>query len=89
MQGLKKTLSWQELLSIGLGAVVGWSWVIYAGLWSTLAGSMGGVLGFILTGVLCSLVGLAYAELTSAYPKVGGDVVFAMEGIGEKGAITV
>lgn len=89
MLELKKTLTWQELLSIGLGAVVGWSWIIYAGLWSSLAGSMGGIIGFMLTGVLCSLVGLAYAELTSAYPKVGGDVVFAMEGIGEKGAIVV
>lgn len=89
MQGLKKTLSWQELLSIGLGAVVGWSWIIYAGLWSSLAGSMGGVIGFVLTGILCSLVGMAYAELTAAYPKVGGDVVFALEGIGEKAAIVV
>lgn len=89
MQGLQKTLSWQELLSIGLGAVVGWSWIIYAGMWSSLAGSLGGVLGFILTGVLCSLVGLAYAELTSAYPRVGGDVVFTFEGIGDKAAIVV
>lgn len=89
MQGLRKTLSWQELLSIGLGAVVGWSWIIYAGLWSSQAGSIGGIIAFLLTGILCSLVGLAYAELTSAYPKVGGDVVFALEGLGEKGAIVV
>ncbi len=85
--GLKKTLSWQALLSMGLGAVVGWSWVIYAGFWSTTGGSMGGIIGFALTGILCSLVAMVYAELTSAYPRVGGDVVFTFEGLGDKFAI--
>lgn len=85
--GLKKTLSWQALLSMGLGAVVGWSWVIYGGMWSTKGGSLGGILGFVITGVLCSLVAMVYAELTSAYPRVGGDVVFTFEGLGDKFAI--
>lgn len=85
--GLKKTLSWQALLSMGLGAVVGWSWIIYAGFWSTGGGSLGGIIGFVITGILCSLVAMVYAELTSAYPRVGGDVVFTFEGLGDKFAI--
>lgn len=86
-KGLKKGLSAKALLAIGLGAVVGWSWIIYAGLWSTLGGTLGGIIAFAITGILCSLIGLVYAELTSMYPKVGGDVVFVLEGIGTKSSI--
>ncbi len=85
--GFKKKLKGRELVAIGLGAVVGWSWIIYGGLWSTIGGSLGGVLAFVITGLLCCLVGLVYAELTSAYPKAGGDVVFAFEGLGIKSSI--
>lgn len=85
--GFRKKLKGRELVAIGLGAVVGWSWIIYGGLWSTIGGSLGGVLAFVITGLLCCLVGLVYAELTSAYPKAGGDVVFAFEGLGIKASI--
>lgn len=46
-QLLKKSLSTMDLLAIGIGAVIGWSWVIYAGVWSTLGGSLGGIIAFI------------------------------------------
>lgn len=85
----RKKLSTSSILAIGLGAVIGWSWIIYAGLWSTIGGSLGGIIAFVITGILCSMVGLVYAELTSAYPKSGGDVVFALEGIGTKSSIVV
>ncbi len=80
---LKKSLSGLSVLSIGLGCVVGWSWIIYAGLWGTTPGTMGGVLAFAIAGILCSFVGVVYAELTSIYPRAGGDAVFVFEGMGE------
>ncbi|MEA2101490.1 MAG: amino acid permease, partial [Thermodesulfobacteriota bacterium] len=80
---LKKVLSKWDLLSIGIGAVVGWSWIIYAGIWSSAPGSMGGVIAFVLGGILCSFLGLVYAELTSAMPKAGGDMIFVFEGLGQ------
>ncbi len=86
---LAKTLSRWELLAIGLGAVIGWSWVIYSGIWSSDGGTLGGILAFVACGLLCSFVGLVYAELTSAFPRAGGEVIFAFEGIGEKAAIAV
>jgi len=81
---LAKELSKWDLLSIGIGAVIGWSWVIYAGVWSTGAGSFGGVLAFIIGGVLCTFVGFAYAELSSSMPRAGGDIVFTFEGLGDR-----
>lgn len=86
---LARTLSRWELLAIGLGAVIGWSWVIYSGIWSSDGGTLGGSIAFVVCGLLCSFVGLVYAELTSAFPRAGGEVVFVFEGIGEKSAIAV
>ncbi|MFK9093062.1 APC family permease [Bacillus salipaludis] len=83
---LKKVLSKWDLLTIGVGAVIGWSWVIYAGVWSTIPGSLGGVIAFLIGGILCSFVGLAYAELASSMPRAGGDIVYTFKGLGDKWA---
>ncbi|NLW45631.1 MAG: amino acid permease [Syntrophomonadaceae bacterium] len=85
--GLQKSLSKWSVLSMGLGCVIGWSWIIYAGYWGSVPGTFGGVLAFVIAGLLCSFVGLVYAELTAAFPRAGGDVVFVFQGLGEKAAI--
>ena len=84
-----KSLSKWNLLSIGIGAVIGWSWVIYAGYWSVTPGTLGGVLAFVVAALLCSLVGLVYAELTSAFPKIGVDVSITFMGLGQIPALIV
>ena len=68
MSTLQKSFDWKALLALGLGCVVGWSWVIYSGMWGSLGGTMGGVLAFVIVAILCSFVGLVYAELSSTYP---------------------
>lgn len=85
--GLQKSLSKWSVLSMGLGCVVGWSWIIYAGFWGSTPGTLGGILAFVIAGLLCSFVGIVYAELTSAFPRAGGDVVFVFEGLGDKAAV--
>lgn len=85
--GLQKSFSKWSVLSMGLGCVVGWSWIIYAGFWGSTPGTLGGILAFVIAGLLCSFIGLVYAELTSAFPRAGGDVVFVFEGLGDKAAI--
>ena len=84
-----KSLSKWHLLSIGIGAVIGWSWVIYAGYWSVTPGTLGGILAFGVAALLCSLVGLVYAELTSAFPKIGVDVSITFIGLGQLPSIIV
>ena len=84
-----KSLSKWNLLSIGIGAVIGWSWVIYAGYWSVTPGTLGGILAFVVAALLCSLVGLVYAELTSAFPKIGVDVSITFMGLGQIPALIV
>jgi basic amino acid/polyamine antiporter, APA family len=85
--GLTKSMSKWDLLALGIGCVVGWSWVIYAGMWGSAPGTLGGVVAFAIGGALCTLLALVYSELTAAFPRAGGDVVFVFEGLGEKAAI--
>ncbi|MFP3470803.1 amino acid permease, partial [Micrococcus sp. SIMBA_144] len=69
---LKKVLSKFDLLFLALGAMLGWGWVVLSGTWLTSAGSYGAVLAFAIGGFLVICVGLNYAELASAMPRVGG-----------------
>ena len=79
---MKKSMSKWDLLSIGVGAVIGWSWVIYGGYWGTTAGTVGAIITFLMAAILCSFVGLVYAELTSAFPRNGVDVSAVFLGMG-------
>lgn len=78
----EKVLSRWDVLALSFGAMIGWGWVILAGSWVKSAGSLGAMLAFVLGGIVVVFVGLTYAELTAAMPKVGGEHVFAYRGLG-------
>ncbi|MCP3027685.1 APC family permease [Halobacillus sp. A5] len=79
---LKKVLSNFDLLFLALGAMLGWGWVVLSGSWITSAGSFGAVVAFIIGGMLVIFVGLNYAELASAMPKVGGEHAYVHRALG-------
>ncbi|MGP4076862.1 APC family permease [Halobacillus sp. K22] len=83
-QKLKKVLSNFDLLFLALGAMLGWGWVVLSGTWITEAGSMGAVIAFVIGGFLVICVGLNYAELASAMPKVGGEHEYVHKALGAK-----
>lgn len=80
---LKKVLSKFDLLFLALGAMLGWGWVVLSGTWITSAGSFGAVLAFAIGGFLVICVGLNYAELASAMPRVGGEHEYVHRALGE------
>ncbi|MFQ3545902.1 APC family permease [Halobacillus rhizosphaerae] len=79
---LKKVLSSFDLLFLALGAMLGWGWVVLSGTWLTSAGSFGTVIAFVIGGLLVICVGLNYAELASAMPKVGGEHEYVHRALG-------
>lgn len=81
---LKKVLSKFDLLFLALGAMLGWGWVVLSGTWITSAGSIGTIIAFAIGGILVIFVGLNYAELASAMPKVGGEHAYVHRGLGKK-----
>lgn len=82
MPALLKVLTSCEVLTFSLGAMIGWSWVLLSGQWVADAGSLGAVLAFLVGGIVVLLIGLLYAELAAAMPKVGGEHVYTLRALG-------
>ena len=83
---LRKILGRRDVLSIAFGAMIGWGWVVLAGEMILLAGTLGSILALVVGAVMVWLVGLLYAELTSALSRAGGEISFAFVGLGPTGA---
>ncbi len=79
---LRKVLGRRDVLALSFGAMVGWSWVVLAGEMIERAGSLGSSLAFVVGAVMVLLVGLTYAELTSALSRAGGELSFTYLGLG-------
>ncbi len=86
---LVRTLGVKDLVFLGIGAVIG------AGIFSTLGTAAVGevgvragagpalVLSFALLGIVCTLAGLCYAELTSMIPIAGSAYTYSYATLGE------
>ena len=82
----KKVMSATDILVVAFGAMIGWGWVVSSGRWIQNAGVIGTVIGFIIGGIMIFFVGMTYAELTPAMPKVGGEHVFSYKAFGPNGS---
>ena len=82
----KKIMSSTDILVVAFGAMIGWGWVVSSGRWIQNAGVIGTVIGFIIGGIMIYFVGMTYAELTPAMPKVGGEHVFSYRAFGSTGS---
>ncbi|MGM1027445.1 MAG: APC family permease [Bacillota bacterium] len=85
-QQMKKTMSQTDVLFLAIGAMLGWGWVILSGDWISTAGFLGSTIAFIIGGILVILIGLTYAELSSAIPETGGGLIFVYRAFGRKTA---
>ena len=77
-----RVLGRRDVLALAFGAIVGWSWVLLTGEWVQTAGSLGAITAFAIGGVAMVFIGLTYAELASAMPKVGGEHVYSYRALG-------
>lgn len=82
----KKVMSTTDILVVAFGAMIGWGWVVSSGRWIQNAGVIGTLIGFIIGGIMIYFVGMTYAELTPAMPKVGGEHVFSYKAFGPTGS---
>jgi len=77
-----RILKSREVIVLGFGAMIGWSWVLMTGYWVTNAGSLGTLIAFAGGGLAIALIGLTYSELASAMPLAGGEHVYTHRGLG-------
>jgi basic amino acid/polyamine antiporter, APA family len=83
---LSKVLGRKDVLALAFGAMIGWGWVVLAGEMIARGGTLGSALALLIGAVLVLLVGLTYAELTSALSRAGGELSFTFVGLGPKAA---
>ncbi|MBD5420931.1 MAG: APC family permease [Bacteroides sp.] len=81
-----KVLRTGDVLMIAFGAMIGWGWVVSSGQWIQAGGAVGTAIAFIIGGLMIYLVGLTYAELTTAMPKCGGEQNFSYAAFGPVGS---
>jgi APA family basic amino acid/polyamine antiporter len=86
---LQRSLGSFQYLTIGLGAMMGVGWAIVLGDWLAGAAPLGVLLGLGSGGLIMLLVAACYAELGTALPRAGGDVVYAFELFGPAPAFVV
>lgn len=86
---LRRSLRLTQLFTLGFGLVVGIGWMLLVGDWIMKAGPVGAVSAFVAGALLIGVIGLCYAEIASAYPEAGGEVVYAHRVFGPDAAFAV
>jgi len=86
MAELKRTLGLAECIFFGVGSILG------AGIY-TLIGKVAGLSGnfiwlsFLMASVSALFTAFSYAELSAAFPKAGGEYMYAKKAFGKKAGI--
>ncbi len=85
-----KSISFFGLVAMGIGCMLGTSWLLLTGTWLETAG---GPLNLVVAFVLCILIELpfafAYMEAIPMLPLPGGEVVYSYAAFGSRGGFAV
>src|SRR5258705_10578544 len=82
-EGLRRALGPFELMSIGIGAIIGAGIFVLTGHAAAQHAGPAIVLSFILSGVACAFAGLCYAEMAAMIPVAGSAYTYAYATLGE------
>jgi amino acid permease len=80
---LKKTLGWQELISLGVGCTIGAGIFVVTGVVAATKAGPALFLCYIVAGLACCLAGLCYSELAAMTPSAGSAYAYARASLGQ------
>jgi APA family basic amino acid/polyamine antiporter len=80
---LKRTLSRWNLISLGIGAIIGAGILVLTGQAAASYAGPAVVLSFVVAGIACAFAGLCYAEFASMIPIAGSAYTYAYATLGE------
>ena len=83
VHGLKRTLSGLNLMTLGIGAIIGAGIFVLTGSAAAHYAGPAIMLSFILGGIACTFAGLCYAEMASTVPIAGSAYTYAYATMGE------
>jgi APA family basic amino acid/polyamine antiporter len=84
--GLKRSLGAFNLLSLGIGAIIGAGIFVLTGQVASANAGPAIMISFVIAGIACALAGLCYAELASTMPVSGSAYTYAYGTLGEVAA---
>jgi len=80
---LKRTLSAMNLVTLGIGAIIGAGFFVLTGHAAAENAGPAVTLSFVLGGIACAFAGLCYAEMASTVPIAGSAYTYAYATMGE------
>lgn len=80
---LKRTLSAANLVSLGIGCIIGAGIFVMTGQAAAVYAGPAIILSFVLAGLCCAFAGLCYAELASMLPVSGSAYSYSYASLGE------
>jgi basic amino acid/polyamine antiporter, APA family len=83
---LKRSLGALNLILLGIGCIIGTGIFVLTGQAAAQYAGPAIMISFVITGVLCALVALCYAELASALPVSGSAYSYTYASMGEGAA---
>jgi len=81
--GLKRSLTRTNLVTLGIGAIIGAGIFVLTGQASAQYAGPAIVISFIISGIACAFAGLCYAEFASMIPIAGSAYTYAYATLGE------
>lgn len=81
--GLRRHLGWIQLLTIGIGAIIGAGIFVITGQAAADYAGPSVILSFVIASIICVFAGLCYAELSSLIPIAGGSYSYSYVALGE------
>ncbi|MCC6753798.1 MAG: amino acid permease [Saprospiraceae bacterium] len=82
-KGLHRTLTATNLISLGIGAIIGTGIFVLTGTAAAVHAGPALVLAFILSGIGCAFAGLCYAEYAAMIPISGSAYAYSYSTLGE------
>ena len=83
---LKRSLGATNLVLLGIGCIIGTGIFVLTGRAAAQFAGPGIMISFVITGTLCALVALSYAELASTIPVSGSAYSYSYASLGELAA---
>src|SRR5882757_4289474 len=81
--GLKRTLGPLNLITLGIGAIIGAGIFVLTGQAAANHAGPAVVLSFVVAGITCAFAGLCYAEFASLIPIAGSAYTYGYATLGE------
>ena len=76
MTHLARKLRLTDYFALGWGTMIGAGWLVLMDDWLLRGGSLGGILGFTIGGILLLPIGYVYGKLVTALPDAGSEVAY-------------